>query len=57
MAAVAAGNQDTLTAVKPDGLTASEIALDFLVDGADRQHLAMLINGPGHGDALFEGQT
>jgi len=57
VAAVASRDQHSLTAVQSGSGTDIEIPFDLLVDAADRQHLAVLVEGPGDRDALLERQT
>jgi len=56
MAGIAGGYQDPLAAIQADAFAETEPALDLLVDAADRQHLAMLVQRAGDGDALLQRQ-
>ena len=57
MTAVSVRNQHALTAVKPGGFTGAKVTLYLFVDAAYRQNLAMLVDRPGHGNPLPQGQA
>ena len=57
VAQVALGNQHALLAVQPGGLAHAKPALYFFVDAAHRQHLAVLVERAGDGNALQQRHT
>ena len=57
MATVAMRNQHALAAVQSGSSADVEIAFDFFIDAAYREHIAVQVERAGHSDALLERQS